>query len=438
MGCRKLSYYQEPRQIGKNHFFIGEPLEKRGTGHFFCNDYYPFGLPIADSNYEEPGNETNRFKFQGKEWQTALSLNLYDFHARQYDPAIGRFTGIDPQGQFASGYVGMGNQPTIGVDPNGEWLHILIGAIVGGIVNVAANWGDIGGNFWEFQKAWNLGAAVGATAALAGGAASNAVLAAGNTATTAGGGALGFGAGFTSGAAGGAAGGFVGGAGNSWINGGSFSDGLRAGGFGALAGGVTGGILGGIGGARNLRALRNYKPSVNYLNRSQLPRASEFGSLSANTSSVPRIENSVWGAKMLNNVTVRAATRLNAYYASTVQVLAGTPYELGSNGPDSYDCSSTVCYGIRETDNAGFGDYTADELYRNYTRTSTSQSRGNLTFYDWDSDGVIDHVTTILGENLMSHPSGNSGILLNTTRTYLDGLGGTRYHAEIIWNLIRR
>ena len=112
---------------------------------------------------------------------------------------------------------------------------------MGGIVNVAANWGDIGGNFWEFQKAWNLGAAVGATAAFAGGEAGAAV------AKVAGG------VGAASGATAGAVGGFVGGAGNAWVNGASFNDGLKAGGYGALIGGVTGGI----GGALEKNALLN-------------------------------------------------------------------------------------------------------------------------------------------------------------------------------------
>ena len=36
-----------------------------------------------------------------------------------YDGIVGRFTSIDPQGQFFSPYVGMGNNPVSGVDPTG-------------------------------------------------------------------------------------------------------------------------------------------------------------------------------------------------------------------------------------------------------------------------------------------------------------------------------
>jgi len=63
--------------------------------------------------------------YQGKEWQTSLALNLYDFHARQYDPATGRMLGVDPQAMSFAGmspYTGMGNNPLLFIDPDGEFL----------------------------------------------------------------------------------------------------------------------------------------------------------------------------------------------------------------------------------------------------------------------------------------------------------------------------
>ncbi|MCH6198846.1 hypothetical protein MMU07_04610 [Aquiflexum sp. LQ15W] len=48
----------------------------------------------------------------------------YDFHARQYDAAVGRWFGVDPQDQFASPYVGMGNNPVMMVDPDGEFAFL--------------------------------------------------------------------------------------------------------------------------------------------------------------------------------------------------------------------------------------------------------------------------------------------------------------------------
>ena len=49
---------------------------------------------------------------------------------RSFDPQTGRFLQHDPYDQFASGYVGMGNDPANGVDPSGGFwggLHPMIG-----------------------------------------------------------------------------------------------------------------------------------------------------------------------------------------------------------------------------------------------------------------------------------------------------------------------
>lgn len=78
--------------------------------------YYPHGLAV------NMGSNTpldNNFQYQGNEKHDELGISMSDFHARQYDVQTGRFWGIDPMNQFASGYIGMGNNPAGLVDPMG-------------------------------------------------------------------------------------------------------------------------------------------------------------------------------------------------------------------------------------------------------------------------------------------------------------------------------
>lgn len=86
--------------------------------------YYPHGLLITTSTAGGTMPK-DKYQFEGKKMQEELGLQLYDFHARQYDPQLGRFWGVDPLDEFASGYTGMGNDPANLTDPTGM-------AVVGG------------------------------------------------------------------------------------------------------------------------------------------------------------------------------------------------------------------------------------------------------------------------------------------------------------------
>ena len=132
-------------------------------------------------------------------------------------------------------------------------------------------------------------------------------------------------------------------------------------------------------------------------------------------------------------------TNYNDTYADIVEPLEGSPYEWGAEGPDAFDCSGTVCYGIQQIF-PEFSRTNADGLFNDYTVPSNSGERGTLIFYDYTSDGVIDHVTTVLNSTHMLHPSQGSGILQVQPLDYLDDYtnnqGGTIYHREINWQLI--
>ena len=55
-------------------------------------NYYPFGLTHDQSSGRVL---ENKYLFNGRELHDSFGLNLYDYKRRFYDPAIGRFTGVD-------------------------------------------------------------------------------------------------------------------------------------------------------------------------------------------------------------------------------------------------------------------------------------------------------------------------------------------------------
>jgi len=59
------------------------------------DDYYPFGQSMESLSYKRFGGKGNDFKFTGVEEVADLGLNLHHTTFRFYDPALGRFTGID-------------------------------------------------------------------------------------------------------------------------------------------------------------------------------------------------------------------------------------------------------------------------------------------------------------------------------------------------------
>jgi RHS repeat-associated protein len=80
-------------------------------------DYYPFGLTF---NSYTSGTE-NLYKFSRYEEQK--ETQWYDFGARMYDPALGRFFSIDPKADvyhFQSPYAFAANNPIRYEDKNGE------------------------------------------------------------------------------------------------------------------------------------------------------------------------------------------------------------------------------------------------------------------------------------------------------------------------------
>jgi RHS repeat-associated protein len=86
-----------------------------------ANEYYPFGLTF--NSYEKDNTFEQKQLYNGKELQTELNLGWYDYQARQYDAAIGRFLSIDPAAETMRRYsvyaYGFDN-PIRYIDPDGS------------------------------------------------------------------------------------------------------------------------------------------------------------------------------------------------------------------------------------------------------------------------------------------------------------------------------
>jgi len=80
------------------------------------SDYYPFGM-----RHDVALENDNNYLYNGKEIFDMYDFNLYHFGARMYDPALGRWHSVDPMLQFASPYIGIGNNPANFVDPDGRY-----------------------------------------------------------------------------------------------------------------------------------------------------------------------------------------------------------------------------------------------------------------------------------------------------------------------------
>lgn len=92
------------------------------------NDYYPFGARMAGEN-SLAATPPNSYLYNGKELQDELGLNWYDYGARMYDPAIGRWNGVDVQTEryfSISPFVYVANNPIILIDPNGEEIWVTL------------------------------------------------------------------------------------------------------------------------------------------------------------------------------------------------------------------------------------------------------------------------------------------------------------------------
>lgn len=125
---------------GVYHYFISDHqgnnrvvISQDGTAEE-VNHYYPFGGLFAHSSTVQP------YKYNGKELDSTKGLNWYDYGARMYDPALGRWHTGDPLMEKYYGgspYMYCRNNPIRIIDPDGQdgW-DIIAGYGIGFITDI--------------------------------------------------------------------------------------------------------------------------------------------------------------------------------------------------------------------------------------------------------------------------------------------------------------
>ena len=81
---------------------------------------YAFGAPLPGLSYAV-GSRRYRYGYQGQYAEHDSLTGYESFELRLYSSRVGRWLSYDPEGQFSSPYLGMGNNPVSGVDPTGGW-----------------------------------------------------------------------------------------------------------------------------------------------------------------------------------------------------------------------------------------------------------------------------------------------------------------------------
>ena len=111
----KYHYYLKDHQ-GNNRVVVGQNGSVEEVNH-----YYPFGGTFASTSSVQP------YKYNGKELDRQGGLDWYDYGARHYDAALGRWHVVDPMAEEYYGispHVYVANNPLKYIDLNGDSISV--------------------------------------------------------------------------------------------------------------------------------------------------------------------------------------------------------------------------------------------------------------------------------------------------------------------------
>ena len=163
------AYVYVSNRSDQSVYFVNFKVQVAAGNIIEENHYYAYGLKIAAISSVELGDGAegglqNNYQYQGAYSELDADIGWNDFALRNYDAQIGRWVQQDPYQEYASPYVGMGNDPINNVDPDGGGVlgltpglytltTTLVGAVIGGDVSAATG--------HSFLKGAAIGAAVG-------------------------------------------------------------------------------------------------------------------------------------------------------------------------------------------------------------------------------------------------------------------------------------
>lgn len=107
----------------QDHLGNNRVVAKQDGSVVQSSEYYPYGMAFAEST----STDAQPYKYNGKELDIKGGLNLYDYGARHYDPALGRFMTVDPMAEkyySISPYMYCAGNPLKYIDLKGDSISV--------------------------------------------------------------------------------------------------------------------------------------------------------------------------------------------------------------------------------------------------------------------------------------------------------------------------